>query len=292
MISIIRTTSDNKDFRELISQLDSDLAERNGELQAEYDKHNIIESIDTAVIAYVENQAVGCGCFKNYDNETVEIKRIFVKKEMRGKGISKMILKELENWAVEKGFIYSILETGVQQLEAINLYEKKNYNRIDNYGQYVNMPTSVCMKKNLSNRINYRIVDGYNKMNFSRVTEMLSKSYWVPEIKIDEVEKSAANSALVLGAFTMDGLQVGYSRVISDKTRFAYILDVYVDEDYRKSGIGQAMINYILNHEELKDVYQFTLITKNAHEVYKKAGFEVIKRPDDWMEIRKDRPKR
>jgi GNAT superfamily N-acetyltransferase len=138
----------------------------------------------------------------------------------------------------------------------------------------------------------YEIRNGYEKMNFDRVTEMLSQSYWVPGIKIDEVKKSAENSALVLGTFNKDGIQIGYARVISDKTRFAYILDVVVDAAYRKLGIGQAMMKYILGHESLADVYQFLLITKDAHEVYKKVGFDIIKRPTDWMEIRKERPAR
>jgi ribosomal protein S18 acetylase RimI-like enzyme len=135
------------------------------------------------------------------------------------------------------------------------------------------------------------IRDGFTNMNFEKVTEMLAKSYWVPDIKIDEVIKSANNSALLVGAFKGD-LQIGYTRVISDKTRFAYLMDVIVDENYRKMGIGQTMMRYILNHEELKDVYQFLLITKDAHEVYRKVGFEVVKRPTDWMEVRYERQKR
>jgi len=78
------------------------------------------------------------------------------------------------------------------------------------------------------------IKDGIQNMDFVKVTEMLSNAFWCKGIKIDEVIKGAENSALVIGAF-FDGLnQVSYARVISDKTRFAYILDVYVDENYRK----------------------------------------------------------
>ncbi|OLN28412.1 GNAT family N-acetyltransferase [Desulfosporosinus metallidurans] len=136
------------------------------------------------------------------------------------------------------------------------------------------------------------IKDGIEEMDFEKVTKMLSNAFWCPGIKIDEVKKGAINSALVVGAFIQDKRQVGYARVISDKTRFAYILDVYVDENYRKKGIGQKMINYILSHNELKDVYQWLLITKDAHGVYSKVGFKSISRPLDWMEIRNQRPKR
>lgn len=64
-----------------------------------------------------------------------------------------------------------------------------------------------------------------------------------------------------------------------------------VDESFRKKGIGQRMINYILSHNELKDVYQWLLITKDAHGVYSKVGFKPVFRPLDWMEIRNDRPR-
>jgi GNAT superfamily N-acetyltransferase len=77
--------------------------------------------------------------------------------------------------------------------------------------------------------------------------------------------------------------------VISDKTRFAYILDVYMDEKYRRKGIGQAMIKFILNHPEIKDVYQWVLITRDAHGVYRKVGFQPLENPDKWMEIRNPR---
>ncbi len=69
-------------------------------------------------------------------------------------------------------------------------------------------------------------------------------------------------------------------------------MDVYVDENFRKKGIGQLMINNILKNEELKDVYQWLLITKDAYEVYSKSGFKIISRPNDWMEIRNERPKK
>ena len=136
------------------------------------------------------------------------------------------------------------------------------------------------------------IKDGIENMDFGQVTKMLSNSFWSPEIKLDEVNKGAINSALVVGAFSKGEGQIGYARVISDKTRFAYITDVYIEENFRKKGIGQKIINYILAHEELTDVYQWLLITKDAHGVYNKVGFNPVTRPLDWMEIRKNRQER
>ena len=92
---------------------------------------------------------VGCGCFKKFNNSTVEIKRMFVPLSFRGKGISKKLLIELEQWAKEKGFSGFVLETGKKQHEAIGLYTKLGYQQIENYGQYVDMPNSVCFRKYL-----------------------------------------------------------------------------------------------------------------------------------------------
>lgn len=149
MTRILRTNSENKDFKELVKILDKDLAIRDGEDHSFYAQFNKIDSIKFAVIIYVNDKPVGCGAFKNYDNETVEIKRMFVLEENRGRGIGAHILNELEKWAVEENFKFAILETGKKQPEAIRLYKKSGYKLIENYGQYKDIENSVCMKKRL-----------------------------------------------------------------------------------------------------------------------------------------------
>jgi len=138
----------------------------------------------------------------------------------------------------------------------------------------------------------YYMTDNINEVDFYKVTDLLKNAFWSKSIGVDEVERGAKNSALVITVFSKDKNEIAYSRVISDKVRFAYILDVYVHEAFRKRGIGQEMIRIILNHQDLKDVYQWMLITKDAHEVYVKAGFKKLSRPEDWMEIRNDRSAR
>jgi predicted N-acetyltransferase YhbS len=144
----------------------------------------------------------------------------------------------------------------------------------------------------MNSKIEYSIMDRYDKMDFDKITDMLKEAFWCIGIKKKEVIQGAQNSALLVGAFTIDNQQIGFSRVISDKTRFAYILDVIVDDKYRKQGIGQTMIRFIKAHPALKDVYQWLLITKDAHGVYQKVGFNPVARPHDWMEIRCTRPDR
>ena len=144
-----RTNSDNPEFRSLINLLDQDLNNRYGLLQLAYDEHNQIDFIETVVIAYCDDTAVGCGCFKKFDNESMEIKRMFVNASQRGKGIASAIIKELEHWAIALGYHNAILETGTLQHEAIRLYQRLGYVITANYEPYIDMEFSICMKKTL-----------------------------------------------------------------------------------------------------------------------------------------------
>ena len=144
-----RTTNAHADFREMVNALDADLLIRNGETQNLYHQYNKIDHIKHAVIVYVDKKPVGCGCFKRFNDETVEMKRMFVLPEMRGKQLAAQLLQELEKWAIEEGFAKAILETGVRQVEAIRLYTVAGYSLTENYGQYIGMEDSICYRKEL-----------------------------------------------------------------------------------------------------------------------------------------------
>jgi len=149
MINLKRTTSDDPDFAMLTGELDTELRERYQDLMKVYDPHNVIEKIDTVIIASMDGQLVGCGCFKRFNDDAAEIKRMFVRKTCRGLGVSGAILTELETWATEKGFIIAILETGDKNIEALGLYQKSGYRPMPNYGPYVNLASSFCFRKRL-----------------------------------------------------------------------------------------------------------------------------------------------
>jgi len=150
MLEFKRTTSASTDFRELIKALDKDLWDRYPNVQGEYTKHNSVEKIDTVIVGYLDGKPVACGCFKEFNEESAEMKRIFVLHEQRGKGIAIALMKELENWAKELNYSNSVLETGTLQVEAIPLYKKIGYSIIPNYPPYEGMEYSVCMKKPLT----------------------------------------------------------------------------------------------------------------------------------------------
>lgn len=144
-----RTGSDDKDFLFLVSCLDHELWVELKEDQATYDQYNIVADLKTVVVVYDNETPVACGCFKEIDRHTVEIKRMFVQKQYRGKGLSKTVLRELEQWAMEKKFHNAILETSIHFTAARRLYQTNGYKIIPNYGPYEKLEESVCMKKEL-----------------------------------------------------------------------------------------------------------------------------------------------
>jgi len=149
MITLKRTNSDDLDFVKLVDLLDKDLAIRDGEDHSFYNQFNKIDKIKHAVVFYENDIAVGCGAFREKETDSVEIKRMYVHPDHRKKGIASQVLAELERWAAEVKYPYTVLETGKKQPEAIALYQKSGYSIIPNYPPYENMDNSVCMKKTL-----------------------------------------------------------------------------------------------------------------------------------------------
>lgn len=148
MITIQRTTSDNEDFKYLTQLFDEYLVDIDGDEKDFFAQYNQIY-LDHVIVCYENGIALGCGAFKEYEPKVAEIKRMFVLPEQRGKGIAVSILNELEVWAAASGCESAILETSVRLESAIALYKKSGYELIENYGQYIGVESSVCMKKKL-----------------------------------------------------------------------------------------------------------------------------------------------
>jgi len=147
MTQLIRTDSENKDFIVLVRALDADLAERDGADHSFYSQFNKIAKIKFVVVAYENETPVACGAIKEYDADTMEVKRMYVIPAYRGKGIARQVLTALENWAAEMLYKKCVLETGKRQPEAIRLYTTNGYRQIPNYGQYENVENSLCFEK-------------------------------------------------------------------------------------------------------------------------------------------------
>lgn len=146
-MNCIRTNAQNPDFIELVKALDKDLAITDGDEHAFYDQFNKLDTIKYVVLAYNNGKVVACGAIKQYDEQTMEVKRMYTIPAARGKGVASDIIQALEIWTQELHFQRCILETGTRQHAAIRLYQKNNYQVIENYGQYEGMENSICFEK-------------------------------------------------------------------------------------------------------------------------------------------------
>lgn len=148
-IKVVKTTSENPDFIALIKVFDTFLWERYPELKTDYWGNNLIEFNANVVLIYLDDHPVASGCFKKYNLESAELKRMFVSPEARGLGLAQLVIKELETEAKKQGFKTFILETLYKQVEAISLYQKMGFAIVDNYEPYVGLKNSVCMQKTI-----------------------------------------------------------------------------------------------------------------------------------------------
>jgi GNAT superfamily N-acetyltransferase len=134
---------------------------------------------------------------------------------------------------------------------------------------------------------NYIISTDKSKIDIVYVHEFLSQSYWSPGVDISVVKK-AMKGSLCFGIYNNDNQsfadrQIGYARMITDKATFAYLADVFIDENYRSKGLGKWLIEMILAHPELKGLRRILLATKDAHKLYEQCGFTPINNPERYM---------
>ncbi len=130
---------------------------------------------------------------------------------------------------------------------------------------------------------NFSVSTDKSNLDLAMIHNFLKNSYWAEDIPIALVEKSITNS-FCFGVYE-DNKQVGFARVITDYTTFAYVGDVFILEGYRGQGLGKLLVKSILEHPELQGLRKWLLGTRDAHELYRQYGFQNLARPDVYMEI-------
>lgn len=131
----------------------------------------------------------------------------------------------------------------------------------------------------------YEISTDPTRLDVSAIHAFLTTSYWSPGIPRATVERALANS-LCFGAF-WQGQQVGFARVVTDRTTFAYLCDVYVLESHRGRGLAQELMARVVAHPDLQGLRRMMLATRDAHALYAKFGFKPLAAPAMMMEVHK-----
>lgn len=125
------------------------------------------------------------------------------------------------------------------------------------------------------------------RLDASVIHDFISnRSYWGKERTIEAVRKTIENS-LCFGVYDEDDGLVGFARVVTDFTIFAYVMDVFVLEEHRNRGLGKQLMEYIVGYPDLRDIRFWRLDTNDAHGLYEKYGFKEPAFPERIMEIRK-----
>lgn len=129
----------------------------------------------------------------------------------------------------------------------------------------------------------FELTTDKKRMQLDVIHRFLQKSYWANKRTLDAIKKSIEYS-LPFGIFDGDK-QIGFARVISDYSTFAWIADVFIDEDYRGQGLSKWLMESMLAHPELQELRRWVLATKDAHKLYSQFGFKLLNKPERWMEI-------
>jgi len=145
------TDGEDSDFTMLCGKLDCALDEIVGKKfqRSQYEQYNQRDSIHDVIVTYRKGEPVACGAFKMYDEDHAELKRIFTEPSCRNIGLGAELVRRLEAKAKIKGYRWCILETGKPLEAACHVYKKAGYKVIPNYGQYTDMPDSICMERKI-----------------------------------------------------------------------------------------------------------------------------------------------
>jgi len=126
------------------------------------------------------------------------------------------------------------------------------------------------------------ISDDKSKLDAELIHKFLASSYWAEGRTIEAVKKSIEHS-ICFGLYKNDK-QIGFARILTDHTVIAYLMDVFILEEYRGKGFSKLLLKRIFEDERFKSIKKWMLATKDAHSLYAGFGFEKIKNPDRLME--------
>ena len=129
----------------------------------------------------------------------------------------------------------------------------------------------------------YIITDDPARLDLRAMHAYLRRAYWSENIPLEVLER-AVRGSLCIGAYDAQGAQVGLTRYISDYATFCYLCDVYVLEEHRGQGLSKAMLALGMDHPKLQGLRRWSLVTADAHGLYKKFGFVPPARPERHME--------
>jgi N-acetylglutamate synthase-like GNAT family acetyltransferase len=133
--------------------------------------------------------------------------------------------------------------------------------------------------------IEFTISTDKSLLDIATIHDYLSnRSYWAKGRSVETVKRSIENS-LCFGVYECSGKLIGFARVLTDYAVFAYLMDVFILEEYRNKGLAKELMKHIMVHPDLQKLQRFMLATNDAHKLYSQFDFRVTEIPEKIMEI-------
>jgi GNAT superfamily N-acetyltransferase len=238
-------------------------------------------------------QIIGTVALEPHQAGDCELRKMYLDLRHRRRGLGKYLLMHAIHRARALGYCRVLAGTTAVLKEAIALYERFGFKYVDGPRLAARAEITMALRFDTpathSTRTfgDYELREGAEFVDFIRVQRWLASSYWTPGIPMEPIVRAAQGSALVLSAHHSEYGQVAYGRVVSDRARFAYIGDIWVDEAHRGRGLARALVEFAIQHPELQQVRTWTLATRDAHRVYEPLGFLPMTDPkthaNTWM---------
>lgn len=274
-IVLKQTDYGNPDFLLLCGELDIflNLAIGGEEKREKYKQFNHPDTMDFVVLAYDGDNPVGCGALRRYNEEEIEVKRLFVRESHRGAHIGALILEKLIAEAKQMSYKRMILETGVFLSLSVRLYERYGFEKTANYGVYQNMPESLCMSRSIEEDTVYYCTGRWIAEQDLR--ELFDSVGWLSAKYADRLVKVVKNAGTVISAWHKQKL-VGLIEVLDDGELTAYVHYLLVHPQYQHRGIAAHMLDAV--KYRYKDYLYLILLSEKESTIpfYEKYGFAVI----------------
>jgi GNAT superfamily N-acetyltransferase len=236
---------------------------------------------------------VGTVALEPHHSADCELRKMYLDSRHRRRGLGKYMLMHTIHRARALGYCRVLAGTTAVLKEAIALYEQFGFKYVDGprLAARAELTMALQLDAPASHRSrsfgDYELREGVEYLDFIRVQRWLASSYWTPGIPMEAIIRAARGSAMVLSAHHANCGQVAYGRVVSDRARFAYIGDIWVDEAHRGRGLARALVEFAIQHPEFQQVRTWTLATRDAHGVYEPLGFVPMSDPkahaNTWM---------
>ena len=261
----------NKDFIDLCHELDSYLNKALGG-ESKREKYDDFANMDYVLLAYDGDVPVGCAALRKYMDSQIELKCVYVRSDYRKQNIGGMLLEQLIIWAKEETYQYMILETGEILADSVKFFKRHGFWKTTNYGDYINMPESLCMGLSLcTNSITYCLGKRLTK---EEISSLFCSVNWPSGNYPELLEKGFQNAGTVISAFQGNTL-IGLVEVLDDGFAVAYVHYLLVHPNFQNLQIGTHLMDLVI--EIYSHYISLVVIAEKSQSLpfYNRLGFRI-----------------